>query len=76
MSLDSSLVDMDVSPLKLHAISLHSEVSYGKRKLKQVQAKLKEQERSLQKKVAAVINVMPEDLDVKDKDQHQNIKVI
>ena len=75
-SLDSSLVDMDVSPMKLHAVASHSKVSYGKRKLKQVQAKLKEQEASLQKKVAEVIDVMPEDVDVKDKDQHQNIKVI
>ena len=75
-SLDSSLVDMDVSPMKLHAVASHSKVSYGKRKLKQVQAKLKEQEESLQKKVAEVIDVMPEDLDVKEKDQHQNIKVI
>ena len=40
--------------MKLHAVASHSKVSYGKRKLKQVQAKLKEQEESLQKKVAVL----------------------
>ena len=74
--LDLSLLDIDLSPLKLHAVASHSKVCYGRRKLRQVQAKLKEQEDSLHKKVAEAICVMPGDLEVREEDQLHNMKVI
>ena len=75
-NLDSSLVDMDLSPMKLHAVASHSKVCYGKRKLKQVNAKLKEQEEGLQKKIAEVVHVVPEALQVRDEDHPKSMRAI
>ena len=76
-NLDSIMVDMDLSPMKLHAAASHSMVFHGKRKVKQVNAKLKEQEESRQKqKIAEVIHVVPEALQVRDRDHPQIMRVI
>eukprot|EP00112_Aurelia_sp_Birch-Aquarium-sp1_P018720 Seg4505.3 transcript_id=Seg4505.3/GoldUCD/mRNA.D3Y31 product="hypothetical protein" protein_id=Seg4505.3/GoldUCD/D3Y31 len=53
---------MDISPMKLHAVPSHSKIVYGKRKIEQVQSKLKKQGETIQKNVAEVINVMPESI--------------
>ena len=45
--LSTSLEEMDVSPLKLHAVASHSRESYGERKFQQIKEKLKEKEASL-----------------------------
>ena len=58
--LDSSLGAIDVSPVKVHAVASHSKVSYGKRKIQQVQQKLEEQQAAIQEKVAKVIDIAPE----------------
>ena len=54
-SLDATLHELDVSPLKLHAVPKHSVVSHGKRKINQAHE-------SLLKKVATVLDVDEEDL--------------
>ena len=54
-SLDATLHELDVSPLKLHAVPKHSVVSHGKRKIDQARE-------SLLKKVATVLDVDEEDL--------------
>ena len=61
-NLDSSLESMDSSPMKLHAVPSHSKIACGKRKIEQVQSKLKHQSETIQKHVAEVINVMPESI--------------
>ena len=61
-NLDSSLESMDISPMKLHAVPSHSKFAYGKRKIVQVQSKLKQQSETIQKHVAEVLNVMPESI--------------
>eukprot|EP00112_Aurelia_sp_Birch-Aquarium-sp1_P005641 Seg1642.8 transcript_id=Seg1642.8/GoldUCD/mRNA.D3Y31 product="hypothetical protein" protein_id=Seg1642.8/GoldUCD/D3Y31 len=61
-NVDSSLERMDISPMKLHAVPSHSKIAYGKKKIEQVQSKLKEQGETIQKHVAEVINVMPESI--------------
>ena len=63
--------------MKLHAAASHSVVCHGKRKLKQGNAKLKEQEESLQKQqIAEVIHVVLEALQVRDEDHPQSMRVI
>ena len=64
--LDTSLEEMDLSPMKLHGVASHSKVTLGKRKLQQFHDKLKNQETTLQKRVARVIDVMPEDLELRE----------
>ena len=72
--LDVSLEVMDLSPIKLHGVASHSKVVLGKRKLEQFREKMKDQETTLQKKVAQVIDVMPEDLTPSESSQPENYK--
>jgi hypothetical protein len=72
--LDVSLEVMDLSPIKLHSVASHSKVVLGKRKLEQFREKMKDQETTLQKKVAQVIDVMPEDLTPSESSQPENYK--
>ena len=51
-TLDSTLEDINVSPMKLHSVAHHSRISHGKRKLSQVQEKFKEQHSVIKEQVA------------------------
>ena len=62
IELDVSLEEMDLSPIKLHGVSSHSKVALGKRKLGLFCEKIKDEETTLERKVAKVIDIMPEDL--------------
>ena len=65
--LDTSFEEMGLmSPVKLHGVASHSKVTLGKRKLQQFHNKLKDQETTIQKRVANVIDVMPEDLELSE----------
>ena len=55
--LSTSMEEMDVSPVKLHAVASHSRESYGERKFQQIKEKHKEKEASLQETVASAISV-------------------
>ena len=72
--LDTSLEDMGLSPRKLHGIASPSKVTLGKRKLQQFQDKMKDQETILQKRVAKIIDVEPEDLITSKNSQPENYK--
>lgn len=63
-SLDSSFSEMDVSPLKLHAVAPHTKVSYGKRKLQQVHDVLQQKAKGIKSHVADVMKVSPEQLKI------------
>ena len=49
-SLNSSLLKLDISPLKTHSVTSHSKSAHGKRKLVQV-------EKVVPKRIATVLNV-------------------
>ena len=53
--LNSSLTSMDISPIKMHAVSSHSRVAHGKKKLLQVQQTLKSE-------ISTALNIDPENL--------------
>ena len=55
--LDTSLEDMDLSPVKLHGVASHSKVTLGKCKVQQFKDKMKDPETILQKRVAKIIDV-------------------
>ena len=71
---DTSLKEMDLSPIKLHGVAVHSRITLGKRKLQQIQDKMKDQETVLRKRIAKIIDVVPEDLKSTDNTQPQNYK--
>ena len=54
-SLNSTLEDLELTPLKLHGISSHSKVKYGKRNLEQVNTEVT-------KKIATALKLDPEHL--------------
>ncbi|CAB4017245.1 Hypothetical predicted protein [Paramuricea clavata] len=62
--LDTSFEEMGLSQVKLRGVASHSKVTLGKRKLQQFHNKLKDQETTIQKRVAKVIDVMSEDLEL------------
>ena len=61
-SLNASLDEMGVSPVKLHSLPSHSKVSYGKRKIQQVHRKLEEKVGTIQSEVAEVMSIASYDL--------------
>ncbi|KAG8180983.1 hypothetical protein JTE90_024731 [Oedothorax gibbosus] len=65
--LDSSFVEMGVSPMKMHSLPSHSKKVYGKRKLK-------EAKRSLATKVSRTLGLSEEDMcDSSDADKDEEI---
>ena len=65
--LNTSLVEVGVSPLKLHAVSTQSSVSHGKRKMEKVQMKQAEDTEVVMNKMAKSLDVSPEQLKSFDK---------
>lgn len=59
-TLSTSLEELEVSPIKLHAIACHSRRAYGKRKFNEVKDKLHKKELTLQKSLANIINISTE----------------
>lgn len=72
--LNTSLKEVYLSPIKLHGGASHSKVTLGKRKLQQFRETMKDQEGTLQRQVAKIIDVMPEDLTQSENNPRQNYK--
>ena len=72
--LNTSLEEMDLSPVKLHAVAVHARATLCKRKFQQVQKKLKEEEEILKKQVAEVADVLPEELNPHENNEPEDIK--
>jgi hypothetical protein len=66
--LNVSFEEINVSPVKLHAIGEHSKVTYGKRKVSQLQNKLKEKHSRIKEKIANVLNVAPEEIECSEQE--------
>eukprot|EP00795_Rhopilema_esculentum_P001183 gene1183-15545_t len=64
--LNSSLIEEDISPLKLHAVASHSRVAHGKRKIAQVQSRFRQKQLDLQITMAKAIDVEPRELDLRE----------
>ena len=67
--LNSTLSEIGVSPLKTHAISSHSIVSYGKKKLKQAQNVLEQKHSHIQTKIAESLQVSKNSLENINKEE-------
>lgn len=61
--LNSSFTEEDISPLKLHSVAQHSRAGYGKRKMLQIQNKLKEKQTQIKESIADVLYMDPKELD-------------
>ena len=66
--LNLSFDEVNVIPVKLHAVGEHSKVSYGKRKVSQLQHKLKEKHSRIQEKIANVVNVAQEEIECSEQE--------
>ena len=64
--LNSSLEEMDVSPIKLHGVASHSRPAYGKRKLTQIESRLQEQKKVIQKQISEAMNVTTESIQISE----------
>eukprot|EP00795_Rhopilema_esculentum_P005970 gene5970-11331_t len=73
--LNSSLIEEDISPLKLHAVASHSRVAHGKRKIAQVQSRFRQKQLDLQITMAKAIDVEPRELDLKTNKGDSEVKV-
>ena len=67
--MNTSLVELGVSPLKLHAVSTRSRVLHGKRKMKKVEMKQAEDTEVVMNKMVKALGVSPEQLKSFDKAQ-------
>ena len=67
--LNSTLSEIGVCPLKIHAISSHSIVSYGKKKLKQAQNALEQKYSHIQTKIAESFQVSKNSLENNNKEE-------
>ena len=59
-----TLTSLDVSPMKVHSLPKSSKLKRGKRKLRQINE-------AASKKVAAILNVKPDDLEESDEGKEQ-----
>ena len=71
--LNSTLSEIGVSPLKTHAISSHSIVSYGKKKLKQAQNVLEQKHSHIQTKIAESLQVSKNSLENINKEESVSV---
>ena len=67
--LNSSLIEEDISPLKLHAVASHSRVAHGKRKIAKVQSRFRQKQLDLQITMAKAIDVEPRELDLSSEEE-------
>ena len=74
--LNSSFMEVDVSPVKLHGISKHRRVHYGKRKLSELQSKLKQKQIQVHEKMANALDVTPTDIESKQQNEIVQKKVL
>ena len=74
--LDTSFEEVDLSPIKLHSVPSHSKVTLGKHKLQQFHDKLNKLETTVQKRVAKVSGVLPENLEPSESSQPDNYNEI
>lgn len=61
-SLNSTLTEINISPVKTHAVSSHLLVPYGKRKIKQARNAMEEKQENIKSKIAQALNVNESDL--------------
>ena len=59
----STLIEIDLSPVKTHAVCSHSIVSYGKKKVKQAKNALEEKQVHIKAKIAETLQLCESDLD-------------
>ena len=71
-SLNSTLIEMDISPLKMHGIPQHSQISHGKKKIVQVKKKILHQEQNIQNQVASFCDVSPEQINRSKEEKDRN----
>ena len=64
--LNSTLIDLDLSPLKLHAVPVHMKVGLGKRKLQQANSEMS-------KRVATMLNVEQKELSSSNDTSHTDV---
>ena len=72
--LNTSLEEMDLRPVKLHAAAAHARATLCKRKFQQLPEKLKEQKEILKKRVAEVADILPEELNPHENNEPEHIK--
>jgi hypothetical protein len=63
-SLNSTLLELEVSPFKTHAVASHSLITHGKKKLQQCMEKLSEKQKYIQEKVATVLDIDSSHFDI------------